>query len=72
LAEKALVLESVVNGVSSKLSWLCWALVHAAVTQAAAGVWAPAGARGTSNPISDPAASANVAPTRQARASSFH
>ena len=65
LADKAFVPARVVKGDRSETSWLCWALVHAAVTQAA--VWAPAGATG----ISDPAASATAAPSRQARALSF-
>ena len=52
LADKAFVPARVVKGDRSELSWLCWALVHAAVAQAA--VWAPAGA----TEISDPVASA--------------
>ena len=69
LAARALVPTRVVKGDRSEVSWLCWAAVHAAVTQvAAAGVWAAAGVTG----ISDAVASANAAPSRQARALSFH
>jgi hypothetical protein len=35
-AEKAVVPASVVKGDRSETNWLCWALVHAAVTQAVA------------------------------------